>query len=316
MDTLNRNIQEEFQKIYQEINEWKKIQYRKTGEAEKKWQSIFEKVSQYVYLFPKARFHASDDTCSDFFLFAVDYIQDTLIRASESENAFYFYFAKSLRNLYYKMIAQKKKKETIEEINESYWIADTNGVYKNSADHWDVIIYRSAANYNTLQYQENFPNEMPAKPLELNDPINSYLAELDMPNRIILKLSFGFLLKPSEMDYISQNNEQKNLSELMALMTKVQQKFTKQNLRRAKILERIDILFERKRMRDLTKTENKELKNIQKEYYSFQNQMISIRDIAQLLGLSKSNVQRILQKTLNVLKSKLLNKEEQLYDNA
>jgi DNA-directed RNA polymerase specialized sigma24 family protein len=198
----SKNFIPQIQAIHSLVSEWVQAP---ENERDLLWRKILETISPLVYGFPRFRFGENEDTCSEFYLFALDFIPQILEYSVRKESGFPFYFAKSLRTLYYKF-CRKEKKKSQEKVRMNYEHEIlSHGPWTNSgSEGWDNFLHQRME--KKISTDEGYGAlETTAENNKISEILHGILCSMPIKQRSIIKLQFGLQLGQDEVNILRQS---------------------------------------------------------------------------------------------------------------
>lgn len=292
------NLSKKFNELQVKTKKW----HDSPGEKkEELWPAILEDLSPTVRAFPRFRFRADEDSCSEFYLYSFPHLKNLMAKAQQRNSEFEHYIRKSLRMLYYKFhrdknVSDKKKIRTQAESDFSI----------SSQGHGDLLNHLLIKNPEETRFpampDQSGPDEA------LKQIIERAILTLDETGQALVKLQYGFILSKNEIAILNPKNSREKLREILKLKYRLREVQSRDQKKREDQFQEINELYIRKSHGELNINETRQMQKLQKEYRQV-SKGLSVRELAGFLGKTKSSTQRLLEK----IQKKLFNFLQEAY---
>ncbi len=272
------------------------------------WRQIITEFSPFMYLFPKYRFAASEDSCSDFYIFAMNRLDYILQKAGSAPGHFSFYILKSFKFLYFQFVRDKQRELQQQPVefqeNEIRETAEYHSQNVYSGEVWENFIYQNQISIPASESESFIFSQTTATSSVTYEKIHEIMATLTGVEKATICLYYGFPLQSQDVCKIFDKSESDALGKYLTILRDLQMKKEQDAKNRQKILEKLQYFKVKHNRTGLSERDSSERERLIREYHSFTPDY-TLREIASFLGLSKSSVHRILQKMQDLLREQM-----------
>lgn len=267
-----------FDEIYDLLREWQE-EGKNSRQARRAWQLALEKLTPYLYYYPKIRFRVDEDICSEFYLYLYDKLEYLLEQALKAESAFAFYLARSLRNYYFEHFEQSSSIDMESSQEDMEWVADPHLPY-GVVQHEPAIEDASFVQGHLTQ--------------DTQKRITVLLEQEAIVERSMAKLFFGFAFSLQELKSLFREVGREGLHCFLHLYSRQREEVVRESAYRAGLLGELTKV-QNWLQQEFNEIHEKRKNNLLKKYYQV-HYPISLRDLAECFGRSKSAVHRVIKR--------------------